>query len=378
MGSDTDAPTRSRDGFSCAYLAFQPIRNDRAHIVHILRMCDALTTSGIDTQLLAYSNDGDTPSAAELRRRYGLNSVPQILWIPHDANRWVARLRVMVESFRAGRRCAYAYTRAALPALCALLGGAHHVFLEFHMPVKARNERVAFSLARHSRRLHIVCISRRLADMIARQYRLEESALIVEHTGHSFPIRDDYHVDSGAGRRLRATYVGTFAPGRGLETIYDLAERHPNVDFIVVGGQAPPVQRAANVTVRPRVSHAEVPELLSQADVLLMPYTRDAMLPGGHGGTAEYCSPLKMFEYLSAGRSIIASNLPSIAEVLVHESNCLLVDPDSLQEWSAALERLEHDAGLRAHLAHGAAETAAEHTILGRVHRILAREGASE
>ena len=56
----------------------------------------------------------------------------------------------------------------------------------------------------------------------------------------------------------------------------------------------------------------------------------------------------------------------------------LLVDPDSVQEWSAALERLEHDARLRAHLAHGAAETAGRHTNLGRVHRIFGRVGATK
>jgi glycosyltransferase involved in cell wall biosynthesis len=109
-----------------------------------------------------------------------------------------------------------------------------------------------------------------------------------------------------------------------------------------------------------------------------MPYTKGAMLPDGGGGTAEYCSPLKMIEYLSAGRSIIASNLPSISEILVDGSNCLLVDAESGEEWSAALERLEHDAALRAHLAHGAAQTAGQHTILGRVGRILERVGTQK
>ena len=70
------------------------------------------------------------------------------------------------------------------------------------------------------------------------------------------------------------------------------------------------------------------------------------MLPDGGGGTAEYCSPLKMIEYLSAGRSIIASNLPSIAEIMVDESNCLLVEPESVDEWCAAVARLASDAAL--------------------------------
>jgi glycosyltransferase involved in cell wall biosynthesis len=173
-------------------------------------------------------------------------------------------------------------------------------------------------------------------------------------------------------------YVGTFAPGRGLETIFELARRNPDVDFVVVGGQAPPGQIPSNATVQGRVPHADVPGLLSQADILLMPYTKGAMLHNGSGGTAEYCSPLKMIEYLSAGRSIIASNLPSIAEILVHESNCLLVGPESVDEWSAAMERLKHDAELRVRLARGAAQTAEHHTIRGRVGRILEHARAAK
>ena len=377
MGSHKDA-RRSSNGSSCAYVAFQEM-NHWANSVHILAMCDALTTSGVHTELLMYPPASEeTPGAGELQQRYGLNNTPQISWIPHDANRGVRCLRVVVESSRASRRCAYAYSRSALPALGALLGGAHHVFLEFHMPDQSRSNRLAFSLVRHSRRLHIVCISRRLAGMIARQYGLDEATLIVEHTGHSFPIRDDYRVESGAGRRLCAMYVGLLAPGRGLDTILELAERHPKVDFRVVGpGQAPPGPRPDNVVVQAPVPHAEVRELLAQADILLMPYARNAMLPDGHGGTAEYCSPLKMFEYLSAGRSIIASDLPSIAEILVDEENCLLVDPDSVEQWSTALGRLEHDAGLRVRLARGAVETAGRHTIVGRVGRMLQQVGTA-
>jgi glycosyltransferase involved in cell wall biosynthesis len=211
--------------------------------------------------------------------------------------------------------------------------------------------------------------------MVAREYGLPESSLIVEHTGSSFAVHRDYGPSSGDGRRLLAMYVGTFAPGRGLETMFALAERHTGVDFCLVGGQEYPGELPSNVSLQPAVSHADVPELLSRADILLMPYTRGTMLPDGHGGTAEYCSPLKMFEYLSAGRSIIASDLPSIAEVLVDGSNCLLVDPDSIEQWSAALSRLESDPRLRETCAQSAAGTAEDHAMVDRVKRIVGEAG---
>lgn len=382
MDSGTAVRTRSRRGPSCAFVQFEEIFRYKAHTIHVLAMCDALTTLGVDTTLFMQAADGaGVPSSADLRQRYGLDHTPQISWIRNDANRWVARFRVLVESARAGRHSTFAYTTRALPALGALLGGARLVVLETHSPSAfwSRHDRVAFRLVRHSRRLRFVFVSRRLAGIVARQCGLEETALIVEQNGHTFPIRDDYRVESAAGRRLRAMYTGTFQPGKGVQTIFALAELHPAVDFILVGGQAPSGKLPDNISVRAEVPHADIPELLSQSDVLLMPVTvctGEAILPDEKGDAEEFYSPLKMVEYLSAGRSIIASNLPSIAEVLEHDSNCLLVDPGSVQEWSAALGRLEHDAGLRVRLSHGAAETARQHTLQGRVRRILEHTGA--
>ena len=357
-------------GSSCAYLAFE-IVNDWANIVHILAMCDALVDLGIDTELFAYPEGPVAPSADEVRQRWGLDHELSIAWLPLNPNRWLARARLSLESFRAGRRHDFIYTRNPLAALGALLGGTPAVILEMHQPEDAKHGRLAFSLARLSRRLHIVCISRRLAEIIAEDFRLDESKIIVEHTGTKLPVRCDYEIDTADGRRLIATYVGTFAPGRGLETIFAMAERFPDIDFVVVGGEAPEVSIPSNVDVRNAIAHGLVPALLSSSDVLLMPYTRNVMLPDGNSGTGEYCSPLKMFEYLATGRSIISSDLPSISEVLVDGSNALVVDELSVDQWCDALGRLASDPALRVRLARGAAATAEHHTLDKRLRRIL-------
>ena len=44
--------------------------------------------------------------------------------------------------------------------------------------------------------------------------------------------------------------------------------------------------------------------------------------------SASYTSPLKLFEYLAAGRPIVASRLPALAEVLEDGINALLVAPE--------------------------------------------------
>jgi glycosyltransferase involved in cell wall biosynthesis len=54
-------------------------------------------------------------------------------------------------------------------------------------------------------------------------------------------------------------------------------------------------------------------------------------------------SPMKMFEYMAAGRPIISSNLPVLKEVLVEKLNALLVTPDDVSEWVEAANLLQEN-----------------------------------
>ena len=72
-------------------------------------------------------------------------------------------------------------------------------------------------------------------------------------------------------------------------------------------------------------------------DVLLMPYKEIVSVSLKGVNTAKWMSPLKMFEYMSAGVPIIASDLPVLKEVLEDNFNCLLAPPDNYHEWNKAL-----------------------------------------
>lgn len=377
MSSGEGARSGSSQGISCGFTEFSELFEFPAHLIAHLTLCDAMTTLGVDATLYALPpSEGQAPSAAELASSFGLSHNPHVEWVRQDANKWLARLRVLLESGRIGRHTTFTYSTRGLPTLGALLGGSHQVVIEIHQPSVfwSKHDRWAFWLARHSRRLRIVCISRRLAEIVAREWHLDESTMIVEHMAHNFPIRDGYRASTEDWCRPRALYAGSFEAGKGLETLFGVARLHPEVDFVAVGGEVLDQDLPDNVSVRPRVAHADVPDLLAEADILLMPFSAysGVRLPVDSNHVAEeFYSPNKMVEYLSAGRAIVSSDLPSIAEVLVDGSNCLLVEPDSLPAWSEAVGRLASDSKLRERLAQGAVQTARRHTSLERARRIL-------
>ena len=87
---------------------------------------------------------------------------------------------------------------------------------------------------------------------------------------------------------------------------------------------------------------------------MLTPYQREVRVHGG-GEVSAWMSPLKIFECMASAKPIISSDLPVLREVLTHEVNALLCDPEDIESWVAAIERLRDDHALRVRLSERAA-----------------------
>jgi glycosyltransferase involved in cell wall biosynthesis len=111
---------------------------------------------------------------------------------------------------------------------------------------------------------------------------------------------------------------------------------------------------------------ARVPLYLAAGDLGVVPNRSKPAI------SARYTSPLKVFEALAAGLPLVASDLPSLREILTHEGDALLVAPDDEAALAAGIARLAGDADLRARLADAGRARTAEHTWDARARRILA------
>lgn len=126
---------------------------------------------------------------------------------------------------------------------------------------------------------------------------------------------------------VMVAFVGTFGQWHGAEllarAIRQLIDtdaewlRRSNVRFVLIGdGKGMPAVRAllgdakTFVTLTGLVAQAETPAYLAGADVLVSPHVANG------DGTRFFGSPTKLFEYMAAGKAIVASNLEQIGEVL--------------------------------------------------------------
>jgi glycosyltransferase involved in cell wall biosynthesis len=184
----------------------------------------------------------------------------------------------------------------------------------------------------------------------------------------------------GAAARPLVVYAGSLYAGKGCEQILLAARELPAAKFVCVGGRDFEVERLteraaslglSNVELTGRVPHAEVPSYLLAADVLIAPFTEDGRDVAGKV-IIPYASPVKLFEYMAAGRAVVTSNVGAIPEVLRDGENALLVAPGSVAELAGAITRLLEDRALALRLGAAARRDVREYSWEARVARVLA------
>lgn len=136
---------------------------------------------------------------------------------------------------------------------------------------------------------------------------------------------------SRAFRRLHRTWKGyrllVVGDGPLRETMEDQLRRWGLADAATFTGAT---------------DHASVPELIATMDVAVAPYPRDA---------PTYFSPIKIFEYMAAGRPVVASRVGQISDFLTHRRTALLHQPGAIAEMAACVEELRRRPALRDRIA---------------------------
>ena len=139
-------------------------------------------------------------------------------------------------------------------------------------------------------------------------------------------------------------YAGHLYPWKGADVLIEALALAPGLGGLMIGGHPgePDLERlkrlaaargiADRVEFTGLVAPRDVMGHLMRASVLVIPNTASTI-------SERYTSPLKLFEYLSAGRAIVASDLPALREVLTDQHTAVLVAPGDAAALATALEQ---------------------------------------
>lgn len=144
-----------------------------------------------------------------------------------------------------------------------------------------------------------------------------------------------------SGRKI-ALYAGSLQSWKGVDTLIAAAHVLPdNIAVYIVGGDDQSIRELETKNSK-LITHKltfvgqrpwrEIPMWLKAADVLVLPNTgRDEI-------SVHYTSPMKLFEYMASNRPIVASDIPSVREI-VDESMVFFARADDPHSFSYAIQR---------------------------------------
>lgn len=370
------------------YMSTSNIPSLTANSIQVMKMCEAMALEGYQVRLCAIRGRFDSIYGEEqIWRYYGIRERFPIHWV--KANPKLRGYDTALSAVRYARRSGFdlIYTRSpAAAALSSLIG--HPTIYEIHDMPSGKVGPWLFRLFLLGKGfVRLVAISNALRRAVNEGYGrfLQGKQFIVAPDGVDLERFVELPLSKEARQRLNLSesftvgYSGSLYAGRGIELILDLAEILPDVQFIIVGGDATSVKRYSensmrhnlqNIRFLGHISPSELPLYLSACDVLLMPYQQRVAVSSG-GDTAKFMSPLKLFEYMAMNRLIISSDLPVLREIL-NEHNAVLCPPEDIACWRAALCRAKEDDDWRVTLAQQARRDVEQYTWRRRARRCLA------
>ncbi|MGQ9907799.1 MAG: glycosyltransferase [Candidatus Flexifilum sp.] len=392
------------------YLANIRLPTEKAHGLQIMENCAAFAGAGLDVSLWIARRRDRGPLAGRdpfahygLPPRFRIRRLPtlDLLWLVPERDDGLARLifGLQLVTYLIAALIGALVTRADLYysrderaiALLGLFKPAQSLVYEAHTLAQGRIGRWLQARACRSAGLIVPVTGLLRDDLVARG--APAARMLVAPDG----IRADRFAMLPDQRSARSAvgwpenvfivgYVGrlhTMKMGKGVDVLVqalagletmpaalalvggpDEAAQALRADWIAAGGEADRFLYAG------QVAPDRVPVYLAAFDVCVMPLPATAHF-------ARHASPLKLFEYMAAGRPIIATALPSFGEILTDSETALLIPPDDPEALRDAVRLLYADPTLRHRLGQRAREIvlfrytwdARAHTILKRVDR---------
>lgn len=334
---------------AAVYVYAQSLPNSAANSGAVLSLCSAMSKSGAK---ISVAHIGSAEAEPEIRRRYDLAESIALISAPKIKGP-ISYFALTFRAIAKSPRNATVLTRAPQVAvICCLL--RRPVVLELHQDLDTyRNWKFWRLPLRLTRKppLVVVALSRSIIDNL--DPAVSNRAKLVEKAASAAPdLRSE-----AAAPQFDVGYVGSFLAGKGIEVVTGLAQRRPDLRFVIYGdprknpGQAEQLSLLPNVHVAGYVARSDLASAFATFRIGLAPYSPEGFAGGKSRIATSNLSSLKVVEYLSAGNIVVASRVDGIANMVEDGVEALLCDPYDLDDWSRALDRLVKETDLGPKLA---------------------------
>ena len=294
------------------YVVNQRMPTEKAYGIQIAKMCEAFALNVVDVTLLMPQRGN--PSRKTVFEYYGTINNFKIIQLRCLDFYWPGifdKIAFLIKQ-----------TISALVLVCIALRNKYDV-------IYSRDELPLFLLSFF--RKNLIFEAHRFSkkrNIFYRRFKKNNIKIIVISQGlkDKFTQPECRNILKLPLNKTLVLYTGHLYEWKGASVLLEVARNFQNKEdilFVFVGGtdsdirdfrERVKIMELNNVMIVGLVPHNEVSLYLKVADILVLPNS------GKEDISRLYTSPLKMFEYMASGKPIIASDLPSIREVLTDYS----------------------------------------------------------
>ncbi len=374
------------------YVTNARIPTEKAHGLQIMKSCESFVLKGANVKLIApfrINTSGENPfDYYGIKKTFPIKKIfcIDLFWLPFLPKRVAFYVQSLSFSFFAtlylflkSREKSIYYSRdfATLFFLCLF---SFNPVAEIHDYRSENRKFVINYILKKSRK--IIVNSSGTLELIRNHYSdIPAGKFLVVPNGvdlEFFDIKDSKEtardkLGISQNKRIIA-YVGSLevvGTGKGIEDLvkaFELVENlNKDVELYIIGGPNGLVDKYQKMThsgavkFTGRVNYKKIPLYLQAVNVVVIPLPESR-----HSITT---SPIKLFEYMAAGKSIIASDLPSLRRYL-NEKNALFFKAGNSKDMAEKIKLILENQNLANNISMQAREDSRQYSWLSRAETI--------
>lgn len=322
------------------YISNSIIPSNSANSIHVLNMCYFF--SNLEKRVILYFKSKKNISNQDIFLKYGIKNKFSLKKIYYTGISQIDFLIYPILIFLNIKiqRNDIIYTRDIFSFFLFNLFN-YNIIFEFHHSFENSYTRILLNFCL-KKSLKVVVITNSLKKYLINKYNIDEKKILIAHDAANIDkklIFPDYQ------RTISFGYVGSLYTGKGIDLILDIAKKMKKSKFHIIGGTPKQIifyktKSPKNVIFYGHVDHSKINNYLKLFDVGLLPNQDEIKVMNSRANISQWTSPLKMFEYMANYKLIVASDLPVLKEVLVHNHNAILCKYNSTSEWVNILENI--------------------------------------
>jgi len=333
------------------YIANARIPTEKGHGWQIMKMCETFALAGMDVELVVpkiANNIQESPfNYYGVQKNFKIRFLPCLNWtyfrfLPGRLAFQIQAVSFLffVRLFGIVKKSDILYTREPLAGL---------FFRDFIFEIHYLSRRYSFIYKKSRQKARRLIVITNLLKQILINEGIDGDKILVAPDGVDL---NEFNIEISQEQARRALdlpldkriilYTGSFYlyDWKGIDILLASAGYFSNNElFVLVGGSENEIKEikkkynSKNIILINHKPHYKIPIYLRAADILVLPNKK------GNDISEKFTSPLKLFEYMASRRPIVASDLPSLREIL-NQDNAVLAEPGSEASLATGIHKI--------------------------------------